>query len=238
MILPRGLWAAGPVLALSLTACTWQETPAKQANAAPDCLTGGGTPKCQFVDGPVSVAPKARLREAGRLFYPTQNALGFVDSRGQTWRAPRNTLTDGASIPPVFTSLIGHPQSRIFREAAAVHDAYCGIGNEGGAVYHRAHWEDVHRMFYDALIVNGTPPIKAKLMFAAVYLGGPRWNDPARDLSAVSDAALQQEMTWCIRWIRAKNPSRERIIEWMSGREKALKSGAQSAPNWDVLLAE
>lgn len=223
---------------LLLCACDVPETPARAAETASDCLTRGDAPNCRFVDGPVSVAPVAELTREGRVFYPTRGGLGFVDSGGRRWVAPQKTLTDGASIPPAFISLIGHPRSDIFREAATVHDAYCGIGNEDGPMFHAAPWEDVHRMFYDALIVNGTPPLKAKLMFAAVYLGGPRWNDPERDLGQVDDAALQQEMKWCMRWIRQKNPSRERIIEWMRGREAALKSGGQSAPNWDVLLAE
>lgn len=222
-----------------LLGCAGPETVARNSASERDCLTTRGTDYCQFRNGPVATGSEPRFRdELGRLFFPTEKPLGFIDAEGQDWTAPAQTLTDGATIPPVFVSLIGDPLTQSFRSAAAMHDAYCGKGNEAGPVYHSRNWEDVHRMFYDALIVNGTPPVKAKIMFAAVYLGGPRWGQSARDLSRVSDAALRQEMEWCIRWIKSKNPSRERIIEWMSGREAALKTGAQSAPNWDVLLAE
>ena len=30
-------------------------------------------------------------------------------------------------------------------------------------------------MFYDGLLASGTSPLKARIMYAAVYLGGPRW---------------------------------------------------------------
>jgi hypothetical protein len=30
-------------------------------------------------------------------------------------------------------------------------------------------------MFYDALLALGVPMVKAKIMYAAVYLGGPKW---------------------------------------------------------------
>lgn len=52
-------------------------------------------------------------------------------------------------------------------------------------------------------------------MFAAVYLGGPRWRDPERDLSTVDRTRLIREMEWYIRWITRTNPSGDRIVEWM-----------------------
>ena len=113
-------------------------------------------------------------------FYPTANELKFVDSEKHPWIAPKGTLTDGASIPPVFVSVIGSPTSQEFVNAAAIHDAYCGIGNEKLPQYHTETWQNVHRMFYDALRVGGTSPKKAKIMFAAVYLGGPRWHAQRR----------------------------------------------------------
>ncbi len=112
------------------------------------------------------------------------NDLQFVDSEKKTWVAPKGTLTDGASIPPVFVAVIGEPTRKEFVNAAAIHDAYCGIGNDNLTQYHSDTWQNVHRMFYDALRVGGTPPKKAKIMFAAVYIGGPRWTPPRKPRSA------------------------------------------------------
>ena len=44
-------------------------------------------------------------------------------------------------------------------------------------------------MFYDTLVVGGTPEPKAQLMFAAVWLGGPRWY-PRKDRPEVSRGML------------------------------------------------
>ncbi|KPP83370.1 MAG: Protein of unknown function (DUF1353) [Rhodobacteraceae bacterium HLUCCO07] len=145
---------------------------------------GQSSPECRFENSPVKLAPEpVQLPRRALVFYPTAEPLSFVDGRGRDWVAPERTLTDGASIPKMFISIIGEPTSREFANAAAVHDAYCGVGNEDGPKFHGAPWRDVHRMFYDALRVGGTPETKAKLMYAAVYLGGPRWSDGGAELS-------------------------------------------------------
>lgn len=135
---------------------------------------------CSFDQSPLRVLDEpVTLPRRPYKFFPTAAPLNFVDAEGQSWVAPPRTLTDGASIPKIFVTIVGDPTSPEFVNAAAVHDAYCGIGNEGGANYQRAPWQDVHLMFYDGLIVGGTDHIRAKVMFAAVWLGGPRWAEPA-----------------------------------------------------------
>ena len=136
---------------------------------------------CRFLNSPVKLDPDpVRLDPKPQAFFELRDDLSFHDSRGRKWVAPPETLTDGASIPKVFS----HDRRKtIFINAAAMHDAYCGFGNDHIDQYKSRNWEDVHRMFYDALIVNGTPRLKAKIMFAAVYLGGPRWNhDRSREI--------------------------------------------------------
>ena len=132
--------------------------------------------RCLFFNAPVSLLPKViRLKERPLPFFRTEKSIEFVDARPSKWLAPKNTLTDGASIPTIFLAAVGNPRSKEFINAATMHDAYCGIGNESLPQYHSETWQNVHRMFYDALRVSGTPPNKAKIMYAAVYLGGPRW---------------------------------------------------------------
>ena len=93
-------------------------------------------------------------------------------------------------------------------------------------------------MFYDALVVDGVPRQKAKIMFAAVYLAGPRWEDPTRDLSEVPTIRIQQEMEWCTDWILRMDPTRERIVEWMVSREQVLSGPEHVLPDWDALFSE
>ncbi|MCJ7871861.1 DUF1353 domain-containing protein [Phaeobacter sp. J2-8] len=157
---------------------------ANQTMDGPEC-GGPGTPECRFFDGPFLLADTSvRLPTREVEFFPLARPLGFVDGGASNWRAEPGTLTDGASIPPIFVNMIGDPRSRQFAQAAAMHDAYCGIGNDALPTYHSRDWRETHRMFYDGLRVGGTAEIRAKVMYAAVYLGGPRWGDTGRDLSA------------------------------------------------------
>ncbi|WP_238365818.1 DUF1353 domain-containing protein [Mesobacterium pallidum] len=214
---------------LSLAACTDAGLPATSplADATRAFCQGVFDPVCRFFNAPVQLAPE-RIELAGRAypFFPVSRPLTFVDARNYRWVAPEGTLTDGASIPPAFVSVVGQPTSPEFRAAAALHDAICGVGNEALPGFHSSTWEDAHRMFYEALRVGGTDERRAKVMFAAVYLGGPRWNairppapgagivstqgrwmPPAtrgtrgRAAGQVSDAVLREELRTVIRWI-------------------------------------
>ncbi|WP_425099723.1 DUF1353 domain-containing protein [Tropicibacter sp. S64] len=186
---------------------------------------------CRFIGGPIEMAgTPVFVEKFAHAFLPTTRKIEFVDGFGRTWTAPPKTLTDGASIPVILEPIMGDRQSREYLEAAALHDAYCGVGNEGLETYQTVHWEDVHRMFYEALLVGGTPPLKAKMMFAAVYLGGPRWDDPERSLKDVDEEALKREAKWCFQWIADTNPSAEEIVAWMTRREAALKAGENTKP--------
>jgi hypothetical protein len=102
--------------------------------------------------------------------------FSFLEPDGKVWTATAahnplqrgDLVIDGASIPPVFWSLIGGPYEGRYRNASIVHDAEC-------TEPHRHRWQDVHRMFYRASLAGGTPELTAKLMFAAVWHFGPRW---------------------------------------------------------------
>ncbi|MCC1491734.1 DUF1353 domain-containing protein [Cognatishimia sp. F0-27] len=206
----------------------------RSTNSAETCLTlEDPGPRCKFSGTPLEMAGTPVFVEKFKhAFMPTTKPLSFIDARGMDWTAPPKTLTDGASIPSVFEPLVGDRQSREYLLAAALHDAYTGVGNEQLETYQTRRWQDVHAMFYDALLVAGTPPTRAKLLYAAVYLGGPRWNDPDRMLDAVSEAALLQEMRWCLDWIRAEDPPRSEIDAWMETREEALRTGTNTRPDY------
>jgi hypothetical protein len=77
--------------------------------------------------------------------------------------------TDGASIPSWAQPIIGDPYDPSYLKAAIVHDHYCYKENRVRP------WRETHRMFYDALVDLGVDSTKAKIMYFAVYLGGPKW---------------------------------------------------------------
>lgn len=87
------------------------------------------------------------------------------------WSDPnaQSGTTDGASIPPWAQPIIGDAYDPSFLKAAIVHDHYCYKEN------HVRTWRQTHRMFYDALNDLNVDPIKAKVMYFAVYWRGPRW---------------------------------------------------------------
>jgi hypothetical protein len=100
----------------------------------------------------------------GKLLSP----FAFVDPDGKVWTAPKGLLTDGASIPQALWSIVGSPWTGLYRNAAVIHDQYCDSHSEP--------WQAVHRVFYRGMLANGVGPIKAKIMYAAVYRFGPRWD--------------------------------------------------------------
>jgi hypothetical protein len=114
---------------------------------------------------------RARWLSDGR-YMALCGALEFHQHDGPTWTAPIGTRTDGASIPPVFWSVIGGPFEGKYRDASVVHDYECCI---------KVHaWRDVHRMFFAGMMANGEARWRAKLMYFAVYFFGPRWPPPEK----------------------------------------------------------
>ena len=182
-----------------------------------------GCESCAFRGAPVRLSDAAvALPGKPHPFFALRSAVTFTDRNGLRWEAPRGALTDGASIPRALVPLIGQPRAPEFREAAALHDAWCGAGNEDLPQFRARPWEEVHRMFHDALLAAGVAPAKAKVMFAAVYLAGPRWDDPTRALDAVTDDRLREEMRLCLDFIAREDPSLEEIEDWMRRREAVL----------------
>jgi hypothetical protein len=95
----------------------------------------------------------------------------YIDPQGKRWLAATGSEINGASIPQLFWSVIGGPFEGTFRNAAVIHDAACGVQAEP--------WEDVHRMFYNAMRCSRVGEGKAQTMYWAVYHFGPRWQPGA-----------------------------------------------------------
>jgi Protein of unknown function (DUF1353) len=100
--------------------------------------------------------------------------LYFVDPAHFVWKSGKGDITDGASIPPLFQPIIGGPWESSYLPAAVMHDHYTNIAHKVRP------WRDTDLMFYQAMLVNHTDVIKAKLMYYAVYAFGPHWDRIAK----------------------------------------------------------
>lgn len=93
--------------------------------------------------------------------------FAFVDKDTYRWEAPAGSEIDGASIPSFLWSAVGSPYVGNFRRASVVHDVACFRKTESSKA--------VHKMFYEAMLVDGVPIGKAQQMYTAVRLFGPTW---------------------------------------------------------------
>lgn len=110
-----------------------------------------------------------------RLTKPTS----FVDQSCQDWPVPAGAVVDGASIPSALWSVGAGPFEGRYRNASVIHDWYCDRRNRK--------WQDVHRVFYNAMIASGVSTVVAKTMYSMVYLWGPRWTEQAVLNNRISD---------------------------------------------------
>jgi len=100
--------------------------------------------------------------------------VSFFDSAGKEWKAPAGSIVDGASIPRAFWTAIGSPFVGMYRRASVIHDVACQDRTEP----HRA----VHDMLFEAMILDGVPLTKARIMHDAVMTTGPKWSADGTDL--------------------------------------------------------
>lgn len=143
--------------------------------------------------------------------------FAYIDPNGKTWKAPKGSKIDGASIPRLLWSVIGGPYEEKYRKASVVHDYYCvKPQNES--------WENVHLMFYNACVTEGTSQIKAKVMYAAVYAGGPRWEISYTKSGNTSISKIEHFKTFTQnekfenikRWIEQNNPDLSKINDTLN----------------------
>jgi hypothetical protein len=109
-----------------------------------------------------------RLLQDGRVVQ-LLGPFGYTDPAGVDWLVPKDARVDGASIPRPLWSLIGGPFTGKYREASVIHDWYCDLRSRP--------WRDTHRVFYHGMVTSGVDPLQAKVMYAGVYAGGPRWSE-------------------------------------------------------------
>lgn len=154
--------------------------------------------------------------------------FSFVDPAGKTWMVPEGAIINGASIPRAFWSAIGPPFVGAYRRASVIHDYYCETMSEP--------WKTVHWMFYEASVAAGVDEVTAKMMYAALYGAGPRWEEttsgeragkprrlPAPQLDEASMKALED-------WIRAEDPSLEAVETRIDRMLGPIRPTSQAQP--------
>ena len=109
---------------------------------------------------------EARWGDDGRTMTLLSD-FAYMSPENKLWLAPVDSVVDGASIPRIFWTDIGGPFAGKYREASVIHDVACEERKE--------QWEEVHGAFYTAMRASGVKALKAKIMYAAVYHWGPRW---------------------------------------------------------------
>jgi len=165
------------------------------------------------------------LKTQGDMKELQDELLTFRDSHGVEWVAPKGTLTDGASVPRLVLPLTDDRFSREFLKAAVVHDAYCQEENKTRTPkqFHARPWKQVHRMFYEAMIADGTSEVKAKIMLAAVWLAGPRWDEAGGQRLEIPPDPLTRGFIGSKQWIEVNNPTVDQIVADMDRREPLLR---------------
>lgn len=93
--------------------------------------------------------------------------FSFIDSNSVAWVCKAGSIVDGASIPRLFWKIIGPPLVGSYRRASVIHDVYCKSKARKAS--------ETHKVFYEMMLADGVPVNKAKLMYLAVKLAGPKW---------------------------------------------------------------
>jgi hypothetical protein len=110
--------------------------------------------------------------------------FAYVDPDGVSWPAPKGRDIDGASIPSLFWGpLIGSPYTGDFRRASVVHDIACQDRPRTS--------DEAHRMFYYAMLCDGTDRWLAETMYAAVKTFGPQWGVAREALPMTAENVAQ-----------------------------------------------
>ena len=113
----------------------------------------------------IPVHPLRGQGRRGRRLYRVTERLRFVSRRNRiTWEAPEGYVTDFASVPWWAAPFID-PFEDAHALAAIAHDVGYAIGEPG----RRALWDDC---FLERMELDGVWPVRRRLMFGAVRLGG------------------------------------------------------------------
>ncbi len=135
----------------------------------------------------------------------------YFDPNGVNWDAPAGWIVDGASIPQFAWSFIGGPFEGKYRDASVLHDVACDRKSKP--------WEDVHLMFYYAMLASNVEGWRAKVMYAAVYHFGPRWSREVPVTASGDGAEIERAVI-----AAAKSAAAVNSTAVIAGRTKGLST--------------
>ena len=149
----------------------------------------------------------------------------YIAPTGLVFRVPRGFVTDGASIPRPFWTLIGHP----FREytfAASIHDMLYAIGDctrkEADVVFHRAMGDE------------GVARWKRDLMYRAVRMGGAHaWEQARARYACVKLPQAVEERVGKIETFRMKTVEEHWQFRFSAKTEEGWDEVAVSTNRYD-----
>jgi hypothetical protein len=192
------------------------------ALASTGCGTRGDDPERRAakeaakVDRQVRKAKEARAAGWGSFSGPIEtrwendgrtmvllNELRYTDPYGEVWVAPAGSRVDGASIPRVFWTIIGGPFEGKYRNASVLHD----VAYEEK----KKPWQEVERMFYNAMRASGVGPVTAKTMYYSLVRHGRHWKNPGVSAAEPTERPKPADVEQVQEWIRASDPSLEQL---------------------------
>jgi hypothetical protein len=115
--------------------------------------------------GPLSITELDRDWKLWRLNEPLVYEVGSLGS-GRVIACPAGMITDGASVPQPFWSLL--PVWGSYSRAAAVHDRLCYLLEQGTPHPEALTYQAAASIFDEAMAVCGTPLAERETMTAAV----------------------------------------------------------------------
>jgi hypothetical protein len=131
------------------------------------------------------------------------NELRYTDPQGVVWIAPVGSKVDGASIPRALWSFFGGPFEGKFRNASVLHDVAYDQKSRP--------WQQVDRMFYDAMRCSGVGVVEAKTFYYALYHRGRHWKFKRPTEETRTTTITPAEVDAIQQWIKESNPSLDQI---------------------------
>ncbi len=194
------LRASTLLIAVLLVACASGKKTVEREPAQPKTPWG-------YFSGPIDT----RWESDGRTM-TLLNELRYTDPKGVVWIAPAGSKVDGVSIPRAFWSFIGGPFEGKYRNASVLHDVAYEEKSRP--------WQEVDRMFYNAMRCSGVGPVEAKTMYYALYRHGRHWKFSIKEAQAATPedanppratAVNPEEVDAIQQWIRQNNPTLDQI---------------------------
>ena len=105
--------------------------------------------------------------------------FAFIDSTGYKWEAKRGDVIESEAILDVVWSKIAGESSckKDFHRACIIYDVACEKSIKTS--------KDASRMLYEALLIDGASQPLALLLYTAIRLYGPKWDDTTEFSSSV-----------------------------------------------------